>query len=348
MKKKMITLFTLTSLLLTGCAWSAMPADGEKLSDLTEGAENGDTSQSLSVTDAGAVTDIGTAEIEMNIPEETFLIGLDNKGVALSDIKTLTLQDGTEISGEDLSLDSFDKDSFFSAECEGFCYLADPLGVAENSIDNADTFKAPEMQGIVEETFDREFKRYNVGDKYGDLTVKKASVCFDAGYYNTECFGWDPMLAGKDIDFPQVFYREQYVEFEGEIDLTGYVIVNESSDYFPEYEGIMAFMIDGKSSPLPIADASVSLGEEGGFFTFSRCGYMGMYGDDAACFVDEYGPIWLGYTDDVPSDTSGLNAYPNITKVNVTLENIVMPCYKEMPTGSSYISADVKKLEVLS
>lgn len=345
MKRKLIIVPILAALFLSGCSQNNEP---EIINGIDVPSQSQTTTAGTEAPEGGQATDIGTAESNVNVPDETFLIGLDNKGVSLSDIKKVTLQDGTEISGENLTLDMLDKDTFSKAECEGFCYLADPLGIAQNEIDNAGTFKAPDYTGSVDSDFNREFKRYNVGDKYGDLTIKKATVSFDAEAYNVPCFGWPDMLAGKDIDFPQVFYNDQYIEFEGEATLTGYMVVNQSSDYFPELEGVLNLVVDDKSNVLPIANAEISLGEEGGFFTNRQCTAYGVYGDDYARFVDEYAPIRLGNINDVPSDTSGLNTdYPHYTKVKVRIENLIMPVYEEMPSGVSYISADIKDLEIL-
>lgn len=347
MKKKMIIIPVIAALLLTACAQNN--PEGNNESTASTSAEQGSTAQQSADTTPAADTSDEAENKPENNSEETFLIGLDNEGVSISDITLLTLSDGTEISGEELTADKLDKDNFGTAACEGFCYLAEPLGIAQNSLDNGSDFTAPDATGTIEMDEDRVFKRYNVGDKYGDLTVKKASVSFDSEAYNNECFGWDPMLKGKDIDFPGVFYKEQYVEFGGEVTLTGYIRVNESSDYFPELEGAIELVVDDKSNFLPVANPEMDWDENGGFYTKRVCTSLGMYGEDYAYFIDEYGPIYLGNIKDAAVDTSGLNAeYPHYNKVKVTVNNIKMPVYHELPANPSYIQGEIKELEVIS
>lgn len=323
--KNLFIIPALAAVLLTGCSVHVvLPEDMSAL--------NGGVSSPAETSAAEPVSDIGTAESNANIPEETFLIGLDGKSVYLSDIKAVNLSDGTVISGEDLSLDKFSKDNFSAAECEGFCYLAEP------DPDAGEINRNPQ------------YKRYNVGDKYGDLTVKKATVSFDARFYNTPCFGSDPELAGKDIDFPAVFYNDQYVEFEGEVKVKGYMLVNENSDYFPEYDGVMNLIVDYDCTALPIAEADISFGADGGFFTMLRRFTLGDYGeDDHMETFSHYSIIRLGNINEAAVDTSGLNTdYRHYSEVNVTLENVVMPVFQEQPKGSSHIQAEIKELEILS
>lgn len=339
-KMKMIIIPILAALLLTACNTNS--ADAETTQSNTEGTQP-------TSTQTEQITNAVTTEENVQIIDETFLIGLDKKGVGLSDIKKLTLQDGTEISGENLTLDSFNKDNFSTAECEGFCYLAEPLNIGEKGTDNDENFSFLETHGSIGTDTNRVFKRYNVGDKYGDLTVKKATVSFDAYPYNEPCFGWEPAVAGKDIDFPEVFYKEQYVEFEGEVTMTGYITVNESSDYFPELGGTMEFVADSESNPLPIAKAEMSLESEGGFYTTRYRMTLGNYGENEEYFLNEYGSIILGNVKDTTVDTSSLDAdYPKFSKVKVTINNITMPLYNNLPFNLSYIQGELTKLEILS
>ncbi len=339
-KKKMIVIPVLAALLLTACNTNA--ADAETTQSNTERAEP-------TSAQTEHVTDTVTTEENVDVADETFLIGLDKKGVGLSDIKKLTLQDGTEISGENLTLDSFNKDNFSTAECEGFCYLAEPLNIGETGTDNDENFASMDTMGSIGTDTNRVFKRYNVGDKYGDLTVKKATVIFDATPYNEPSFGWEPIVAGKDIDFPEVFYKNQYIEFEGEATMTGYITVNESSDYFPELGGTMEFVADSESNPLPIAYAEMSLDSEGGFYTTRYRMTLGNYGENEEYFINEYGSIILGNIKNTSADTAGLDAeYPKFQKVKVTIDNIKMPLNTNLPFNLSYIQGELTKLEILS
>lgn len=325
MKIKLIIIPALAALLLTACSPSTD-------NNMTANDPQTDQSDQTSITAA--------ENADINTQNETFLLGLDNKSITLSDITALTLSDGTELSGNELTLSSFDKGNFSSVECEGFCYLADPLKIGESGGENTENFVYQASAHSIGIDFNRNFKRYNVGDKYGKLTIKKATVFFDSKKYNETT---------EKPNFDGIFYKDQYIEFEGEATVTGHIAVNEYSDYFPELDGVMELLIDSDSHILPIAVADVSLKGEGGFYTTRYSTQLGVYGGDAEYFNDEYGPVILGSINDVPSDTSNLNTdYPHYNKVKVTINNIkVSGEITVLPSGFSYITAEVKDLEIL-
>lgn len=339
MKNKILAVPLAAALLLTACS-----------NRENTPVESGDT-QSSSITDLETNQTEGTSTETACSSEKpdtvSFLIGLDGNPVFLSDLIKVTDLEGKELTGEGITLDKLDADSFGTGECEGFCYLADPIKPAQNTLDTAG-YEFPGYDGVAEGYDSSVFKRYNVGDKYGDLTVKKAGVKFDSEAYNTETFGWEPMLKGKDIDFPGVFYKEQYVEFEGEVTLTGYLRVNESSDYFPELAGETEFLVDDKSNLLPVAHAEKDLDEKGGFNTFGYCTSFGVYGENFISSLDPYGSISLGNIKTFAVDTSKIDLNPSsYTKVKVTIDNIVMPGDIEFFNGAAKVKAEVKKLEVI-
>lgn len=343
MKNKFIAIPLAAALLLTACSNNEnTPADGSETQ--SSPTENPTASNTEQVTEASAETTVAENTTSDTV---SFLIGLDGNPIFLSDLIKVTDLEENELTGEGITIDKLDADSFGTGECEGFCYLADPIKPAQNTLDTAG-FEFPGYEGVAEGYDNSVFKRYNVGDKYGDLTVKKAAVKFDSEAYNTETFGWEPMRKGKDIDFPEVFYKEQYVEFEGEVTLTGYLRVNESSDYFPELAGETEFLVDDKSAILPVAHSEKDLDEKGGFNTFGYCTSFGVYGENFIASLDPYGSISLGNIETFAADTSKLDLNPaGYTKVKVTIDNIVMPGNIDFFNGIANIKAEVKKLEVM-
>lgn len=157
MKNKMLAVPLAAALLLTACS-----------NRENTPAESGDT-QSSSITDLETnQTEGTTTEIEKPDPADTvsFLIGLDGNPVFLSDLIKVTDLEGNQLTGEEITLDKLNADSFGTGECEGFCYLADPLKPAQNTLDTAG-FEFPGYDGTVEGYDSSVFKRYNVGISTG-------------------------------------------------------------------------------------------------------------------------------------------------------------------------------------
>lgn len=129
------------------------------------------------------------------------LHGPDLVQIKYGDVLGVTLPDGKAVAAE-----NFDPDNWESILCGGFTYLAPSQGrnytSVEFSPDNNELFGKDSGTTIE----NNNYKRYNVGDKYGGLTVKSATTIF---HKNSEAEGklW-----------------ECIVEFEGEITINAYII----------------------------------------------------------------------------------------------------------------------------
>lgn len=137
------------------------------------------------------------------------LYGPDLVQIKYGDVTGVTLPDGKAVAAE-----NFDPDNWESIVCDGFTYLAPPH---EHSYTNVQ-FPELNWDDLVnrgDETCAAEnyYKRFNVGDKYGDLTVKSAMTTF---HKNSEAEGklW-----------------ECIVEFEGEVTINAYIIREIGANY---------------------------------------------------------------------------------------------------------------------
>lgn len=146
---------------------------------------------------SGTVIDPLLAERDMPIK----LYGPDLVQIKYGDVLGVTLPDGKAVAAAD-----FDPDNWESIICDGFTYLAPSQGRSYTSIeygaDNDDLFGADSGAAIE----NNNYKRFNVGDTYGGLTVKSAMTIF---HKNSEAAGklWECM-----------------VEFEGEVTVNAYII----------------------------------------------------------------------------------------------------------------------------
>lgn len=195
-----------------------------------------------------------------------------------------------------ISVSEITEDNWLSVTCD-YVYLAEPLGVSYNSVDNADIFdKNNIMFTGIPETVPHKYKKYKVGDTFGSLKLVEASTSFipDWFYMSPKYFN-----GGK-------------VRFEGEITLTGKCrIAPESVDYATARD--IQFVPDAKST-LPVMLYAVD--ENGG----DALNYV--MNDDFCC-IGEYYSIVLGNADDYSNlDLSGIPDDGSFVDVKVTISNI--------------------------
>ena len=215
----------------------------------------------------------------------------------------------------------------FTVKCEGFAYGFIPQR-ALNHIDDPELFKDPGDGEIIsflgdEDKISTDYMRIKVGDKFGTLTVKSAYTIFSE----------HPWLK-EFSETPGAYISEGKIEFEGEVELTGYVDVWEDNGY-QGAGGIMVFYPDGDSSvKIPIISYAYYL--EDGWRGHNRHGYAsGYFGD----LVFDLGNMY-----EVDCDTSGLHPGDNFVKVKITADNVTAYNAK---LGQGSMRLELKSLEVL-
>lgn len=117
-----------------------------------------------------------------------------------------------------------------------YVYFAEPLGISYNSSEDTEHYDTESQSFInIPETVEHEYKRYNVGDSFGGLTIKD---CYTVFY---------SYLSGQSPKY----YGGGSVSFDGTLTMTGVCcIVPETIGY--EYEGDIQFIPDSDSCLLPI------------------------------------------------------------------------------------------------
>lgn len=293
---------------------SVVPSEYESTdgSESKNGSESNDTPESS--VDSESAPDV--PEKRQSEGEPTFLIGLDGKPIYTSEITKMTAYDLEK--REEVPTDTLDPENF-SAVCEGFTYVYIP----RPSVDfmaNPELFETSEdgeyHYYIGEELPDSyEFTRVNVGDNIGGLTVKAARSYFSAsGYEGSE-----------------QYYAESYIEFEGEIELTGFVIVDEEHELYPGTGGNTVFYPDSASSvKIPCVQFDLDLENDKArhYVSSIENSFYGWYGDG--------GSLFLG---NIADFDSGLREGDMFVKVRVVVGDITWG------TGSS--GAVIREIELI-
>lgn len=96
--------------------------------------------------------------------------------------------------------------------CDDCVYLAEAFGGNFNSIDNPRMFPENSWESYFHD-IEPVYHLYKVGDKFGDLTVSKAQVCFKKN---------DGTSAGEIVN--------SYVNLDGTITLKAYILLNERAE----------------------------------------------------------------------------------------------------------------------
>lgn len=309
--KKITAILLTTALLsaLTGCNNTEESSESVPNSDNPSGLTalsqpEGSSTESLPESSDSSESIPDTPDVpEKRQPdgEPTFLIGLDGEPIYTSEITQLTAYDLEK--GEEVPTDTLDPENF-SAVCEGFTYVYTPRPSVD-FMSHPELFEASEdgeyYYYIGEELPDSyEFTRVNVGDKIGGLTVKAASSYFaPLGYEGSE-----------------QFYEQGNIEFEGEVELTGFVRVTEEHPLYPENGGKIFFYPDSASSmKIPCTLFDINYEDEykaRHYVNNSFNSFYGWYGDGT--------DIFLGNIADIDSELREGDTY---VKVRVVVGDIV-------------------------
>ena len=200
---------------------------------------------------------------------------------------------------EEIPLSELAEGNWAAVNCN-YVYLAEPIGIFYNSIDNSDIYDKENLTfSDAPENALYNYKRYEVGDKFCNLTLTLAETEFLA-----EC---------ADV-FPR-YFNGGTAWFDGQITLTGFcAVVLGDGGYILERD--IHFIPDEKSSALPIMNYYLDEGKKAVLFS-------GMESD--LCWLSEYfAPVLLGNADDYSGiDLSGLPEDGSFVKVEVTIENLI-------------------------
>lgn len=319
MKKFFSTLFAAALLFsLTGCSsgeMSDLSSDSKIYAPSSDSTGNSDWNS----TNNSVSSDNPKNDFVSEIPEgePTFLTLHDGTPVYTSEISEI--YKGSEEWGDKEAItleqaEQFAKEgSDFSVKCNDFAYGFTSEGTL-NRMDNPEMFKdignGKSFEFLGEEfdvnTFEgkysTDYTRIKVGDKFGSLTVKSAYTLFTRQtWFEDEDYS----------NVPGVYLSSAGIEFDGEIEMTGYVIITPMDTLYDE-GGDMEF-IPNRDSSLIIPKFEFFLNKKARcvchFPQASVSGYCGT----------SYN---IGNMYEVACDTSGLNPGDSFVKVKVVLGDV--------------------------
>lgn len=336
MKKFRIILAFILVMALTGCA------NGEKSSVVSGNSESsGNVSTESSVIDNTGVSSTNTENSSESIPgesssenssdsssssssetsgsetnpDETFLIGLDGKPILRSELSMIFSNDGSDGTPEDFSMDNFS-----GVVCNGFVYLAEPSGICRTNLDNADVFDSGAIRFTdVSEIPKKDYKRANVGDTFGSLTLTDAQINFAHGLDEMEfTLGDGSVKRGSELGFPEIYFMGGMAAFEGEVTMSGY-ICKATEDEYSIMTGDIIFVPSGCECTVPVM--SYRFDPNVGTAHFPRINTR-----DDLYWENDYGYVYLGNVSGTTADVSAIPDDGSFAKVSVTFDNIVLTC----------------------
>lgn len=334
MKKYSAVLLT-AALLLVGCAENKeenQNSSGEISSVLSDSTSSSsiETSQTSQVSQIASDSSDSVPDESSSEPLPFPLFGADNVQITFGDVTEMLDKEGNALTRETLEDTKWEE-----ITCGGFAYLAEPT-ISLNSADDAELYDPETMlfSGAPDYT-DTEYKRYKVGDKFGELTVTSAETVFSRIDYEEK----DGVLTTEQIKADGMSFagmlRKCSAEFDGTVTMTGYMRVCVS-EYGVE-EGEVLFVPDKDSLVLPVINFHVDRDTD----TFNTAVWQWPVKDFA--YATEYPTIRLGNINK-GVDISGIPADGTSTKVSVTVTNISMFCDTHM---SSFIDGEIVSVEAL-
>lgn len=329
MKKFSALTIIIAAAMLAGCA------DG----GTSSAPENSMTSTtSLQSTKADVESSDPSSSNVNSDPLPFTLFGADKVQITFADVTSVTDVDGNPIAPADVK----DPD-WYEIVCDGFAYLAEP-SISLNSRDNADRYDPEKLLfSDLPEYSDTKYRRFNVGDKFGELTLKSASATFSRiGYEDDEKAKetkeyyalTEEQIRDRGMGFAGMFERCK-AEFDGTVTMTGYMRV-VISEYGIE-EGTVLFIPDADSLVLPLMNYHIN------YDTDSINTALWQWNVNDFSYANEYPTIRLGNINK-GTDISGIAADGTSTKVKVTVTNISMFSDLRM---SSFIDGELVSVETV-
>lgn len=218
------------------------------------------------------------------------------------------------------------EDNWDSIYCYGFGYITQPTGNNFNSIDNPELFDEYGYIGSADLIGTMgEYKRINVGEKFGNLTLRGAETAFYSASAVT------PQFNGTD---PKLRFDSCILNFDGSVSIDAYLVRSS------EYEQIICVPLYGETSlPLLMPFATSNEG------TFYSPWWRGRFFDENIKYLTELPGVYLEVPDSINLDD--YLARGECKLVNLTLDNITAVCRRRAENLSS-ISADIVEINEVS
>lgn len=301
MKKCRIILAVLLAAALCGCSDKDNTSGESSRAEISIAESNGQSEPGIDETNSSSVRSVSEPTISTTSepdPRETFIVGVMGEKILTTEISTVFSNNGAELTPAELT-----RENFSAVLCDGFAYLAEPSGLARNSVDNADVYDENTLQfSDVTPELVSDFKRVNVGESIGGLTLKEAQVNF---------------ASGAEMGLPDVAFVYGSAMFEGELTMTGY-ISRAAEDSYNFMTGDLMFVPSNGESTIPVMSYTYDSG-------LGYC-HAPQYVSSGSGFTwyNEFGYVYLGNASDTTADISMIPDDGSFVKVRVTFDNLIM------------------------
>lgn len=317
MKIRRIAIVTAALMILTalsGCKndSASSGAVGESFSS----AEEDSAAEEVSSPESGSKAESTIASTE-SLPEEsvveenTMLTGLEGDVIKLSEITSVSTDNGESGGAELYSDESFTNNDVMIVTCDGFGYIAESSQPCFNSIDNADAFNSAtgKFTGSTDEEM-KNFKRVSVGDTVGNFTVTSAKSTFASSSMIVDKS--DTMSIMKE--HPEIFFASSDITLSGEFSMTGY-ICQVLEDEYAIAAGDIIF-VPSESCSIPVMSFTYADQLKG----ICHKTITSMRND--FYWNNEYGDMVIANINDLTCDTSAIPSDGSFAKVKVTADSV--------------------------
>ncbi len=329
--KKFLAVLTALAVLtsLTACSGKAEQGGGQTSTEQGMNQSMDNSSDTSTENNSDTSTDTSSDVPEPEIPEANNsrepLTGKDLVAAFKApdgepvDLTGVPLKD---IDGNSITVDELTENNWEEIQIDGSVYLAESSGIRYDSVTNADIYNADTMEfsGVPEE-LKREYKKYKVGDTFGELKIAEANTSFmsfsESRYYK--------------------HFNGGHVRFDGTLTLTGKLYMAPEAECYITERDLFFEPSSDDCKKIPIM--SYYANKDGNEPLFRSTNNETVYLCDST-------RLSLGNMDDYPElDFSQLPMDGSWVDVKITVGDILFSNYLII---TNHYAAKILDLEILS
>lgn len=210
----------------------------------------------------------------------------------------------TDMSGNSITVDELTENNWMEIRINDSVYLAESSGIRYDSVTNADIYNADTMEFIgAPDTVKHEYKKYKVGDTFGELKISKAATSF----MNENSF------------LPRKYFNGGEVRFDGTLTLTGKIYMSPETEGYVMEHDLFFELSSNDVKKLPIINYPYS--EDGTEPLFS-------FIDNETVYLTDSTTLSLGNMDEYPQfDFSGIPTDGTGVDAKITVDSIFIRNY---------------------
>lgn len=228
----------------------------------------------------------------------------------------------TDFGGNSITVDELTENNWMEIRINDSVYLAESSGISYDSVTNSDIYNADTMEFTgAPDKVKREYKKYKVGDTFGELKIAEAATSF----------------MSENSHFPRKYFNGGAVRFDGTLTLTGKMYMSpETEGYITEHD---LFFELSSNDVKKIPKMNYPIEEDGTEPLYSFIHNETVYLADSTT-------LSLGNADNYPEfDFSGLPTDGTWVDAKITVSNIFLRYYFNFTNN---YTAKILDLEILS